>query len=522
LFIERARARAVDFEPTNEERSAIDDICARVDWTPLAIELAAARVGSLGAITLARRMEHPLAVLTRGDRDLPERQRSLRAAIDWTYSLLADAPRSLFERLGVCSGPVPLTTIEAIADPGQDETPVDLLEMLVECSLVRQHRDSRLGIRFSTPQVLRDYALERLAGSGLEYSVRRQYAEHVAGVAHAARLWKWGATTEQQTDLLALSEEVRPTVGWARENDRELHVRLCAALAPYWVYRGIVPEVSEELSYALDSGLGSVAERAWISTFLAKCLQLEGNHDAARGLADQALANWRMLGDEREYAFGTGDLTWVYRWASCLDQALILTEQGLEILRRTHDRRLILRALVFLAHVLIDLKDLRRARTVLEEADQLALSDPSVELDTIHGDYALLSGDYPQAIEYYVKSLAWTDQSGESHQVVIDTLALATALARAGHGPAALEVRELAQLQQQRTGRVDVEPDRIEQLEQALSETREQLGPNAAATATAKARRVPPNLRIARALRLGQQPLSLASPNQETATPRST
>jgi tetratricopeptide (TPR) repeat protein len=426
----------------------------------------------------------------------------------------------LFARLGVCSGPVPLTTVEAIADPAEQQTPLDLLEVLVECSLTRQHRDARLGTRFFMPQALRDYALEQLADSGLEESVRRQYAEHVAAVAHAARLWKWGATPEQQSDLLALSDEIRPAVDWARENDRELHVRLCAALAPYWVYRGIVPEVSEELSYARDSDLGSVADRAWISTFLAKCLQLEGNHDTALELADQALANWRTLDDEREYAFGTGDLTWVYRWAPRLDQALGLTQEGLAILRRTHDRRLILRALVFLAHVLVDRRDLRRAHTVLEEADQLAVGDPSVELDTVHGDYALLSGDYPQAIEYYVKSLAWTNQSGESHQVVIDTLALATALARAGHGPAALEVRELARLQQQPTGRFDVEPDRIEQLEQARSDTREELGPGAVATATTNARGVPPNLRVARALRLGQQALILTTANQQTTTPR--
>lgn len=223
-----------------------------------------------------------------------------------------------------------------------------------------------------------------------------------------------------------------------------------------------------------------------------------------------------MLDDEREYAFGTGDLTWVYRWVPRLDQALTLTEEGLTILRRTRDRRLILRALVFLAHVLVDLKDLRRARTVLEEAKQLALGDPSVELETVYGDYALLSGDYLRAIEYYVKSLAWTSQRGEAHQVVIDMMALAIALARAGHCPAALEVGELARLQQQRTGRSHLEPDRIEQLQQALSHTREARRPSAVETATANARRVPANLRVARALHLGQHALIVANPKQPT------
>ena len=522
LFVERGRARVADFEPTTEELAAIDEICARLDWTPLAIELAASRLGSLGTINLAQRMEHPLDVLTRGDRDLPERQRSLRAEIDWTYALLGDGPRSLFRRLGVCAGPVPLATVEALAEPAQDETALDRLDTLLECSLVRQHQDPRLGIRFVMPQALRDYALERLADAGLEHTVRRQHAEHLAAVAYPARLWKWGATPEQQTDLLRVSHEIRPAIAWARENACEIHVRLCAALAPYWVYRGIVSEVSAELRDAVASGCGSNTERAWISTFLAKCLQLEGSYDTAIELADQTLATWRTLDDEREFAYGTGDLTWVYRWTTRLDLAHGLAEGGLAVLRRTREPRLILRGLVFLAHVLVDLKDLLGAQAVLEEAERLAGGDPNLELDTIRGDCALLSGDYCQAAEHYLTSLAWTSQTGEAHQVLIDTIGLAVALARAGHGAAALELAELARLQQQETGRVSLEPDRIEQLQRALSEVCEAVGPSGVEIAGAQARRLPPNLWIARALRLGQQALNLANPNQQTTATRST
>ena len=306
-------------------------------------------------------------------------------------------------------------------------------------------------------------------GRRLEPSVRRQHAEHLAAVSYPARLWKWGATPEQQTDLLRVSQEIRPAIAWARANACEVHVRLCAALAPYWVYRGIVSEVSAELRDAFASGFGSNTERAWISTFLAKCLQLEGSYDTAIELADQALAAWRTLDDEREFAYGTGDLTWVYRWTARLDQALGLTEEGLAILRRTHERRLILRGLVFRAPVLVDLKALLGARAVLEEAERLAGGDPSLELDTIRGDCALLSGDYRQAMQHYLTSLAWTSQTGEAHQVLIDTIGLAVALARAGHGAAALELAELARLQQQETGRVSLEPDRIKQLELAIA-----------------------------------------------------
>ena len=507
LFVERARARMADFQPTTEEHAAIEQICARLDGTPLAIELAAARVGSLGAIDLAQRMDHPLAILSRGEQDRPERHRSLRAAIDWTYALLTDPQRSLFERFSVCAGPVSLATVEAIADPTHQAGALDDLDTLVGASLVRTRPREPSCMRFFMPQALRDYALERLDLNGSRQSVHERLAHHVADVAHAARLWKFGAGPDQQAELRAISEEIRPVVAWSRHNAPQLHVRLCAALAPYWVYRGHIAEVTEELAGALTSGLGSVTERAWVQTFLAKCVQLAGDEPTALELADQSLAKWRMLNDETEYALGTGDLTWIYRWSSRLDLALELTEDGLRILRHTGNPRLILRGLLFLAHVLIDLEDFDRAHVLLHEADQLAGGDASWELEPAHADCALASGDIPGAITHCLASLAWSSQRGEAHQVVIDTLTLASALAHAGHNASAIEVRELAELQRRQAGRTVSEPNRIAQLDHAMAHARQQVGPRVVRTATTNARGIPSTLRTTRALRLGQRAL---------------
>jgi DNA-binding SARP family transcriptional activator len=141
LFIERARARVGDFEPIDDEREAIDDVCARLDRMPLAIELAAARVGVFGPRELAQRLERPLDVLTRGDRDAPERQRSLRASTDWTHALLASEQQSLFARLGVCAGTVPLEFIEALSVCGPGAGTIDALDELLACSFVRRRND---------------------------------------------------------------------------------------------------------------------------------------------------------------------------------------------------------------------------------------------------------------------------------------------------------------------------------------------------------------------------------------------
>ncbi len=142
LFVDRARSVTPDFAAEDDDHGAVESICARLDCMPLAIELAAARIRVLGTRSLEQRLERPLDLLTGGERDLPERQRSLRATIGWTHALLDPGQQALLSRLAVCVGPVPLSLIEAVAQA--DATPaetLDRLEGLLEFSFVRRRED---------------------------------------------------------------------------------------------------------------------------------------------------------------------------------------------------------------------------------------------------------------------------------------------------------------------------------------------------------------------------------------------
>ena len=170
LFVERAHAVAPGFELTGANAGAVAEICRRLDGLPLAIELAAARVRLLPPQALASRLDQRFSVLTGGARDLPERQRTLRNTLDWSYGLLSAGEQALFARLGVFAGPFSLPAAEAVCAPddGQASGPgqaIDALGSLVDNSLVRA--ETRGGEpRFSLLETIRDYALERLAGSG--------------------------------------------------------------------------------------------------------------------------------------------------------------------------------------------------------------------------------------------------------------------------------------------------------------------------------------------------------------------
>ena len=491
LFVERAQALVPEFAPDEDERAAIEAVCARLDFMPLAIELAAARVGVFAPRELERRLKRPLTVLTHGERDAPERQRSLRATIDWTYSLLDPGSRDLFARLGACVGAVPLEAVEALAGGnGSSTTALDALERLLEFSFVRRQEDRRLGLRFRVPQALRDYALERLMAAGEEDGVRRRHADYVTVVAHDVRLWKWGTTPRQRTALLAVAEEIRTAVAWARSTDPELHVQMCAGLAAYWVYRGVISEVSEEFRRARASGLGSRADRAWILTLLAKCAQFEADHGAAAQLVGQVRTEWESVEDEVQRAVGLQQLSWVLRWESRYEEGIELAQEALAILRRTGDPNLLLRGLVYLAHALADAGDPDATEAVLKEAGPLAASDPTWELTPIYADCALMRGDYTAALNLYTKSLQLASASGEAHQVMMDMRAVALSLLRLGKTEPALEVSELVAREEQRTGRLGDSPEWAS-LRAELTAAHQATDPELLEHVTTRARSVP-------------------------------
>jgi tetratricopeptide (TPR) repeat protein len=297
-------------------------------------------------------------------------------------------------------------------------------------------------------------------------------------------------------------DEVRPAVAWARDADPGLHARICAALAQYWVYSGVISEVAEELRRARDSGAGSPAERAWALTLLAKCVQLEGGENEACDLAERALTEWGAVDDELERALALPLVAWVFTWARRHEQAIALDEEALAILRRTGDRRLILRGLVFLAHVRADMKALDATETVLAEADELAQGDPIWELAAIHADLALDRGDHVRATELYAESLSWTSTTGESHQPLMDLRCLAACLSSLGDAEAAIEVFELVRLEEERTGRIADNTWLVEVFAPARRRADERAGRAVGHAAAARAKLVPSPDRAARAIAL--------------------
>jgi hypothetical protein len=296
-----------------------------------------------------------------------------------------------------------------------------------------------------------------------------------------------------------------------------LHVRICAALASYWVNGGVLSEVTAELDRARAGGAGSAAERVWLLTALAKCAQLTSVGYDAGALANQALAEWATVDDTLERALGLGYMSWVVRWEGRYDDAIALAAESLTVLRRTDDRRLILRGLVWQAHAYADAHDVESTEAILTEAEELADGDPVWELASIRGDCEHYKRNDVAALSWWAESLTWTSTTGESHQMLMDISCITMSLARLGAGEAALEVFELLRLERARTGRPGNVPTYQIWLQEAVTTARKQVDQETAQWAAACAREVPVTSRATHVIQVANRVLASAAPADPNA-----
>jgi predicted ATPase/DNA-binding XRE family transcriptional regulator len=215
LFLQRAQAANSRFTITTENAAAVIELCRRLDGLPLAIELAAARVRLLSPEAVLARLGNRLGLLTGGARDLPHRQRTLRATLDWSYDLLSIAERPLFARLAVFVGGWTLETAEAVCDVGNDAEVLQHMSALVHKSLVQQQANINHEPRFTMLETVREYALERLEENGELERLRRRHACYFLKLAEEEELASQGSL--QRTWLNRLEAEhynLRAALAW--------------------------------------------------------------------------------------------------------------------------------------------------------------------------------------------------------------------------------------------------------------------------------------------------------------------
>jgi predicted ATPase/DNA-binding SARP family transcriptional activator len=396
LFTTRAREVKPAFEPGR----GVDAICERLDRLPLALELAATRVKLLSEQQLLDRLEQRLPLLAAGRRDAPARQRTMRAAIAWSYDLLTESEQRLFTRLAVFVGSFELEAAEEIC--GAD---LDTLQSLLDKSLVRAADDGRFFLLGTT----REYALEQLEASGDRGQVRARHARWYLALGVAA-----GRQGAERADALARLRrdpgDVGRALSWALDHDIPAGLPLAGSLFYTWLGAGRIGELRRWYELALaDPGTLASLERADALAGYGIALAYSDTPDPARIVLTEALMLYRESGDERNEARVLMRLGGVGIISGYPEQAVKWSEQALPIYERLEDPEGIARSLHYIADGLRDVGELERSAELYNRGIEIRREHGLGSIaSAVHslGDLSLDKHDLRSAEHYYQEALA--------------------------------------------------------------------------------------------------------------------
>ncbi len=327
LFIQRARAAMPSFEPT----STVEQICQRLDGMPLAIELAAARVRSLSVAEIAQRLDDRFELLTSGARTALPRQQTLRATVDWSYSLLNESQQALFRMIAVFAGGWSLDALEAIGGS------VAVLMQLVDRSLVSADT-STTDARYTLLETLRQYAAERLAEHGEEDAVRERHARWCVDLAERADSQLRSPDQTRWLDRLELEHDnLRSALRWSEQRGSELQVRLSNAMWQFWYIRGYLAEGQAWVDAAARRTDVSPSLRARALKSAGSLASYRYNFERAAELDRAASALARQLGDAPLLAACTMNLANAEHDLGNREEAVQLYDESLRMMRALGD-----------------------------------------------------------------------------------------------------------------------------------------------------------------------------------------
>ncbi len=447
LFVERACAVVPDFALTDENKDAIAQICVKLDGLPLALELAAARIKVLSpAMLLERLSKARLSFLTKGARNLPSRQQTLRNTIQWSYDLLSSYEQEWFPRLGVFRGSWSLDAVEVMmhdASTYQDsastsDDALDMIERLVDNSLLTRLPSTSDQMRFTMLETLREYALERLTVQKEIERWRDWHACYYLDVAEAAekglrgpqqRVWLARLTKERDNFRAALEWLLLQASNVGRSNEAEASLRLVAALRPYWEWQGYLTEGRDWLRVALsvsspyqeNAGETIRAARANALSALSRFMCLQDEQTEAIELAEESIALWRTLNRPAGLATALLHLGWTAHALSNYKEAERVYQEGLDAISSTEETWLRAQLLMYLGAAAGFSFNFDRMRSLYAQSQALfeQLGDTISIVDILKdlGGMLILQMSYTEAIEYLLKSVTLCHEMGHKQFV---------------------------------------------------------------------------------------------------------
>ncbi len=433
LFVERASAINPAFALTEQNAPSVVSICQRLDGIPLAIELAAARIKLLSAEQIAARLDDRFNLLTAGSRTALPRHQTLRATLDWSYGLLAEAEQVLLRRLAVFAGGCTLEAAEAICKDEERTVhigdsadvhpssfrlhPSEVLEWLshlIDKSLVVAEQQGAVT-RCRMLETIREYALEKLRASGEEAMLRKAHRDGCMQLAERAESELIGPQQQEWLERLELEHNnMRAALQWSLAgHDAEAGLRLAAALFRFWY---IHSQHNSEGRRWLERALEATRHNPTPSAARAKALRglaglalIQGDYPSARAVYDEALDLFQTLGDKTYTAITLSNIGNLALMQEDYAAARAFLEDSLDMHHELGNRFYVGYCLWSLAHVARAAGDYARSRAYSAEALEIfrTFGNKQYAAHALNalGHVAFLEGEYRAARAYVAEAL---------------------------------------------------------------------------------------------------------------------
>lgn len=426
LFVERARDANPAFALTADNASLVVEICRQLDGLPLAIELCAARIRVMPLEEIRRRLGDSLRLLTAGGESLPSRQRTLRAAMDWSYELLSGPERSLFRSLSVFAAGASLEAVENIFsdDTAPRDQIVDLISSLSAKSLLVAEGGAGGTPRYRLLETLRQYAKSRLDEQGEGTRLNERFGHYFESLAEKAQPALEGS--EQSLWLERLDEEhgnLRTAMDWlAGHGHFERALNIAGSIGRFWWVRGYWREGLRRLEGLLSTarnapGAASAAVRAKALGCVGRLYRERGDYVAARLAYEENLSLCRELGDSQGASMALANIGITVQTQGDFDRARACFEESLELQRRVGDLRGIAISYNLLGRLADELGDAPSSLRYFEQGLELRrrLGDSrGVAISMVGmGHSALRQGDFATARSYLLQGLAIQRELGD-------------------------------------------------------------------------------------------------------------
>ena len=522
LFVERAQAARSDFALTETNAAAVAEVCRRLDGLPLAIELAAARVGALPPAALLARMEKRLPLLTEGPRDAPQRLRTMRDAVGWSYDLLDQEGQALFRRLAVFVGGFTLEAAEAVAPDGTtaEDRVLAGVAALVDANLLRLGEPGDAEPRYLMLETVREFGLDQLAANNEEEEARNRHAAWYLDLAKRVEPEILGPEQRWWSERLETEHaNLRSALSWLTESGANgTALRLASALWVFWFLRGHLREGFTWLTQALaaenDASPADRVQALWAAGMLAWA---QGDSRRAQGLGAQA----RELAREHDLVFGMATALYLLFLATDMEgrygEAVLLGEESVARMRESGVRPWLAYVLADVGTRLVKDGDLERGEAWIEEGLALHREFGNKQgLGNKLSDLGLVSheaGDTRAAARHYAESLHWLWEGGDVWYLASALGGLAAVALDAGQASEAAQLLGAAAALRERSGGA-VWPDERARLAHSVTAARTALGDEVYLREAAAGRALSLPEVVARAIAMAAAFPSASSPAQ--------